>query len=193
MLCKDYEGIDLVFFFKDMAYYMRNKLDLLLEGGLKDFKHSFLIRDPAEVMTSLYRVYKNLDSPGYSNFNQADTGFQELYHLYQFVTEHLDLNPVVVDADDLLDNPSKVLKNYCKAVGIRYEASMTSWEPGPWTHSNPGFCLGWHTSVEKSSGFTPRVKKQDGVLQEQEFPEEVVKVIKEATPYYNKLAAKKQS
>ena len=34
----------------------------------------------------------------------------------------------VVDADDLLDNPSGIIEAYCKAVGLDYDPGMLSWD-----------------------------------------------------------------
>lgn len=34
----------------------------------------------------------------------------------------------VIDADDLLDNPSGMIEHYCKSVGIPYEPEMLKWD-----------------------------------------------------------------
>lgn len=34
----------------------------------------------------------------------------------------------VIDADDLLDNPSGILEAYCRSVGIKYTPSMLNWD-----------------------------------------------------------------
>ncbi|KAK5276773.1 hypothetical protein LTR16_010711, partial [Cryomyces antarcticus] len=34
----------------------------------------------------------------------------------------------VVDADDLLDNPSGIIEAYCKSVGIEYSPEMLKWD-----------------------------------------------------------------
>ena len=56
--------------------------------------------------------------------------FKESYDLLQYVKEHYEPNPVIIDADDLLENPAGMLKAYCQAVGIPYIDDLLEWESG---------------------------------------------------------------
>jgi hypothetical protein len=109
-----------------------------------------------------------------------------MYELYKFIAEHVHPNPVVVDADDLLDHPDETMKSYCDAVGITYESHMTTWEPGPvpdWDTWS-----GWHEDALKSSGFTPRSATKPKSKQTVEVPEEVLKIVEESRYHYEYLA-----
>ncbi|KAJ7392693.1 hypothetical protein OS493_010344 [Desmophyllum pertusum] len=112
--------------------------------------------------------------------------FRQLLELYEFVDRHIHRNPIVVDADDLLDYPNEILKSYCEAVGLEYEENMTSWEPGPVPEWDACTCVGWQEDVLKSSGFKARVKKASRPL-----PPEVAAVAEECMPYYEALSEKK--
>jgi len=188
LLCKDYDGIDVIFS-KDMAYCVENKYSIFLDEDLKEFKHTFLIRDPNKAIPSLYQASTNPKLTGWNYFDPIEAGFRQMYELYDFVRENLDDNPVIVDADDLLDQPDEIMKSYCNDVRIPYEPHMTSWEPGPipdwdvWS--------GWHENALKSSGFTPRIKKNAQAKPQPNHPEEVLKAIEEAMPHYTYLASRK--
>lgn len=188
VICKDYDGIDVVFS-KDMAYCIENKFDIFLDEEFKNTKHTFLIRDPSKAVPSLYHASTNPKLTGWDYFDPEESGFRQMYEFYKFVEENIDPCPLVVDADDLLDHPDEMMKSYCHAVGMTYEPHMTTWEPGPvpdwdvWS--------GWHENALKSSGFTPRKNKKSQQKPALDLPEEAMKAIEEADPHYRYLASRK--
>ena len=189
MLQKEYDGKDLVFS-KDMAYCVENKFDIFREEGFETFQHTFLIRNPVKAVRSLYKASTNPKLTGWGHFDPTEAGFRQMLELYEFVKQHNRNEPVVVDADDLLESPNETMQSYCQAVGLEYEEHMTSWEPGPvpewdtWT--------GWHDDALKSSGFKARTNKNKPTAFDiQDLPPEVAAVVEESMPYYQALAAKK--
>ena len=56
--------------------------------------------------------------------------FRKLYDLYVYVGDNIEPNPVVIDIDDLLADPGRVLKAYCEAVNIPYTDDLLHWKPG---------------------------------------------------------------
>jgi adenylylsulfate kinase len=152
----DYESVweDLVsqarqgpVFMKDFPHYVTHMHNWAAPAGAIDgedlpfldaFNHSFLIRDPAKTLTSMYGQW--------TDFNLAETGFAEQRHLFDLLTERLGSPPPLIDADDLLDAPERVTSAWCEAVGIdpRPEAlewgasqasELTWYESGTW-HNN---------------------------------------------------------
>ncbi|MDP8902099.1 MAG: sulfotransferase family protein, partial [Actinomycetota bacterium] len=107
-----------VHFFKNMAHHLEG-LDRGFLGGLTNV---LLTRDPAEMLPSLAR---QLPNP-----TLRDTGL-----LYQ--TEILDhilgegLDPVVLDAKQLLLDPPGVLRGACDQLGIPFHEAMLRWPAGP--------------------------------------------------------------
>ena len=130
MLQQEFKSKEFVFI-KDMAYCVEGKFDIFLEDGFKHFKHTFMIRDPKKAVTSLFKLSTNPELAGWDYFDPAETGFRQLFELYQFIDSHVYKNPVVVDAEDLLRFPNEIMKNYCEAVGLPFAEIMTSWQPGP--------------------------------------------------------------
>lgn len=192
MLQKEYDGRDFLFS-KEMAYCVENKMHIFTEEGFKNFQHSFLIRHPLKAVYSLFKASTNPKLTGWDYFDPAEAGFRQMLELYEFVDRNIHRNPVVVDADDLLDYPNEILQSYCEAVGLEYEENMTSWEPGPVPEWDTW--AGWHEDALKSSGFKPRVKKNRSractAFDVEDLPPEVAAVLEECMPHYEALAAKK--
>ena len=78
------------------------------------------------------------------------------------VKQNMDPHPIVIDADDLLENPRGIMEHYCKETGLPFEEQMLTWEPGE--------VEGWMTftyshvfkeTVMKSSGFIKPKEKTD--------------------------------
>ena len=40
------------------------------------------------------------------------------------------MTPLVIDADDLIANPCRILRGYCERVGLPYSTSMLTWDAG---------------------------------------------------------------
>ena len=185
MLLAHYPGKDVVFS-KDMAYSIENRVSDVFSGGLDNFTHTFLIRKPEKSVHSLYKKSTKL-SNSYGDFDPKEAGFQQLYYLYSYVKSKMGYSPVIVDADDLLDDPEGMMKAYCTAIGIQYEENMITWEPGPvpdWSESP--WAMEWYSEVMQSSGFIRRSKIAAPTLP-QDIPNVVSKCILECQPLYEAL------
>eukprot|EP00794_Sanderia_malayensis_P010752 gene10752-11902_t len=186
-LRKELDGVELVFS-KDMAYCIDEHFFDVIIDGLHHFKHSFLIRDPRKALPSLYRASVNKQLTGWDYFDPIEAGFQQMYDLFQFIVNRLGETPVVVDADDLLENPEETMQAYCEAIGINFNKKMLEWEPGPvpdwdvWS--------GWHENALKSSGFKrqePDKKKIEATDEYQRLPNIVRQTIERSIPQYEEL------
>ncbi len=189
MLQADYPGMDVVFS-KNLAYHVRGKFEMFLEEGFKDFTHTFLIRSPSKAIPSNYRGFSsNLEM--WSRYkNNGNHGYYELLDLYNFVKEHLDPSPVVIDADDLLEDSEGMLKAYCDAVGLKYREGMTSWKPGSMWSEDLREQYGqadneWIRDVLQSSGISKRVARRDPELDT--LPKEVVEYVRECDVFYREM------
>ncbi|XP_022097243.1 branched-chain-amino-acid aminotransferase-like protein 2 [Acanthaster planci] len=121
-----------VLFCKEQAQYLDGRYDMLPKG----FKYSFIIRHPLKLFLS-YKKYLHgfvgdfpdmrtlppiLFPPGY--------GYKEMNDLVEYVRENIEPSPVILDADDLLQDPAGILSTYCSKMGIPYSSKLLSWEPG---------------------------------------------------------------
>ncbi|XP_074633925.1 uncharacterized protein LOC141892513 [Acropora palmata] len=192
LLQKEYDGKDFLFS-KEMAYCLENKFHLFSEEGFKTFKHTFLIRHPLKAVYSLYKASTNPKLTGWNCFYPAEAGFRQMAELYEFVERNIHKDPIVIDADDLLDYPNQILKSYCEAVGLEYDENMTSWEPGPVPEWE--VWAGWHEDALKSSGFRARVNKNRNrsraAFDIDDLPTKVATAVEECLPYYKMLFEKR--
>eukprot|EP00316_Scyphosphaera_apsteinii_P005319 CAMPEP_0119340796 /NCGR_PEP_ID=MMETSP1333-20130426/101041_1 /TAXON_ID=418940 /ORGANISM="Scyphosphaera apsteinii, Strain RCC1455" /LENGTH=261 /DNA_ID=CAMNT_0007352625 /DNA_START=234 /DNA_END=1019 /DNA_ORIENTATION=- len=168
-------------FSKELSiYYQRAKIPDSLMGS---FKHSILIRKPEKVLRSFWRFASSTSGSTYFNLDEA--GFAELDVLSRVITEELGQTLIIVDADDLLANPTGMLRAWCAAVDLAFDSKMLSWEPmQPQSWEK---WPGWHADAAGSSGFVTK-KHHDDTL---ELPDNVRHKIEECQPIYERLYAQR--
>ena len=174
ILLADYQGLDLVFA-KEHAHCLPEAMyEDILEGGLSDFIHTFLIRDPERALYSNYKTL--LNSSVESLLDPPNGGLYDLYKLFRFIKEKKGVTPIVIDAKDLQTHPDETMKLYCEATKIQFDPKMTSWAPGPC----PGQYEAWtsfNSVINQSSGFIKTNPEQQQPVPLNELPTEVVKHI----------------
>ncbi|XP_022086954.1 branched-chain-amino-acid aminotransferase-like protein 2 [Acanthaster planci] len=131
---------------KEIVYCLNHRYDSLPEG----YHHVFLLRHPSKVFPSWKKLtYEVLTAiPEFPSQVPASLdefvfdhqpphllppgkSFQEGYELYQYVKENqLDSNPVIIDADDLVQNPAAIMSALCTKLGIPYSDSLLTWKKG---------------------------------------------------------------
>ena len=177
-----YEGYQAVFF-KNHAYFVEGNYEYYTKGRFAHIKHTFLIRDPNKSIPSLVKACKMC---GFSSF-PGNNGIEQLYDLFKTV-QHVDPNPIIIDADDLLMNPRNMMEHYCSATGLPFQEAMLTWTPGivsDWTDFL--YYQEWHGTAMMSSCFmkpTPTTTQQADALS-QEIKDTVDKVF----PFYEAMYA----
>lgn len=141
---------------------------------LSQFQVTFLIRHPNSAIPSYYRctVPPLSDTTGFHYFDPAEAGFREARILLQFLIESGLLKKedvVLVDADDLLDNPRAVVEEYCRRVGIDFREEMLSWEVKECEEFEKW--KGFHEDAMKSGGLKARKTKKKLKSDEENFKE----------------------
>ncbi len=186
-LLKEHNGIEVVFV-KNLAYYVAEHFADILANGMDKFKHSFLIRDPRLSIPALYQMSVSTQLTGWDYFDPKESGFREIYDLYHFLTKELGEVPIVMDADDLLDNPEGMMQAYCESTGIKFDKKILRWEPG--LVANWQDWMGWYETVKRSSGFIKRETNKKKTFDETELeklPKIVKETIEECMPLYEEL------
>ena len=140
-----------VFYQKHMAHHFLPELD---ETWLERVTNCFLIRDPAEVITSY--IGKN-DRPA-----MQDLGFAQQVDLFHAVREKTGLVPPVIDAADVLRNPRQTLERLCAVVGVAFDDTMLSWPPG-YRETDGIWAKYWYAEVAKTTGFQSYKPKSEPV------------------------------
>ncbi len=152
-----------VLFMKQMAHHLVG----LDRAFLAATDNVLLIRDPAEVLTSLAH---QLAEP-----RLADTGLAVQAELL----EDLD-QPLVVDSRELLLDPPGVLSQLCAGLGLEFDAAMLSWPAGPRPEDGV-WAPHWYANVHRSSGFKPYRPKREPL------PARLGPVLAACRPYYERL------
>ena len=109
-------------FTKEFPHYLDHDPYYLSKEFLDHFNHSFLIRDPAKTITSMFKHWPD--------FHPKEVGFKEQHELFERLCDLYGEAPPVLDSDDLLEDPHKMVEAWCHAVGIPYLPQALSWEPG---------------------------------------------------------------
>ncbi|XP_072047606.1 uncharacterized protein [Amphiura filiformis] len=131
----DFPGKKMVFV-KDMgaSILRESRHDKIPKG----FRHTFLIRNPHKMVKPLLKLFMKAQKQGtHQTFkNPMDLldkmrHYQYLNELWKYVkAQGLESRPVIIDIDDLLENPKEMLEAYCKEIGIPFTEDLLTWPAG---------------------------------------------------------------
>lgn len=195
LLNAEYPGAK-VLFVKGMVEGIRDDFAVVEQG----FKHSILIRHPQKSFSSMYRMAKSV-SPDHdveAFIGRHASIYDDLERFYRYVESELGQGPPpIIDADDLVNQPEKLLPKYCEAMGIEYTPKMLEWESvdtdqlnwhctdvGVMAHSKlkHGMIL---SNAMKGQGFG----KAPDLTKEMELSPVFKEIIANSVPAYEKLYA----
>jgi hypothetical protein len=130
-----------VFYQKQMTHHLLTGIDRSWLGAVTN---CFLIRDPAEVIVSY--IKKNNDPL------LEDIGFVQQAEIFDWERAHIEKIPAVIDARDVLENPERILRLLCEAIGVEFTDAMLSWPPGL-RETDGIWAKHWYTEVAESTSF----------------------------------------
>ena len=160
-------------FTKDFPHYVAHIWD---SKFLEYFNHSFLIRDPAKTITSMFKHWPD--------FHMIEAGFIEQRQLFDLVSDHLGSPPPVLDSDDLLEDPYKLIQLWCKSVNLPFIESALRWEPGARDEVSWWDGGSFHENLRNSNGLKPQERHYINI---NEAPDNVKKIYDIALPHYEHL------
>jgi hypothetical protein len=132
-----------IFFQKQMAHHLLPEVDREWLGAVTN---CFLIRDPREVIASYIKKQDNPALP--------DLGFMQQIEIFDFMRTRTNSVPPVIDAKDVLENPERILRLLCEAVGVEFSDSMLSWPLGL-RETDGVWANHWYGEVAKTGSFQP--------------------------------------
>jgi Sulfotransferase domain len=162
-----------IYYQKHMAHHLLPEIE---RDWLADLTHAFLIRDPAEMLTSLIRVTPHP--------RIEDTGLPQQVRLIQEIEGQTRRLPPIVDSRDVLSDPRGVLGRLCERLGVAFREEMLSWPAGP-RDTDGVWARFWYAAVEKSSGFEPYRPKSEPV------PAEFAELARECRKLYDWMYARR--
>ncbi|XP_071803212.1 uncharacterized protein [Asterias amurensis] len=200
----DYQGKKVIIA-KEMANFLSWRYHFIPKG----YRHMFLIRNPKKVFPSWKKMQIEISELNGRKFELGEPvldqfpevvkhgeAYKEITDLWLHIKENnLDTDPIIIDSDDLLQNPKEVLSAVCSRVGIPYSDSLLSWEAGvsvvdQWMVSATFKNMMEHTEFFKNFRNTTCFKKpvhESEVLDLSTFSPDVQRCIENSMPYYLKL------
>ena len=124
-----------VFYMKHMPHHMMDGFPM---DWARDCVNVHLIRHPARVMAS-YQAKR-------AEMTMDDIGFDQQLRIYNA------LGGIVVDSDDIRENPPEMLQRLCQEIGIDYTERMLSWPAGGRPEDGV-WAAHWYGAIHKSTGF----------------------------------------
>ena len=158
-----------VFYQKHMTHHMLPGFDRSWALGLAN---AFLIRSPERVLASYARKRDSV--------TLADIGFVQQWEIFDMTADRLGAAPPVVDADDILADPSVVLSKLCGKLGIPFREDMLQWPAGPRPYDGV-WAPHWYGSVWRSTGFSAPPAEAP------ELPENLARIADAARPCYERM------
>ena len=131
-------------FIKDFPNYIMHMAD---SEFLDQVQHTFLIRHPKRTLASMYHHW--------NTFTMDECSYEALHRMFAHVTERYDEAPVVIESDDLVEDPYRTVEAYCKAVGIPFLPDALEWDEGQ-RREVTWYGGSWHQQLQASTGLEPQ-------------------------------------
>ena len=90
------------------------------------------------------------------DFHEKEVGFPEQRALFDLLTDIHGAPPPVIDSDDLLEDPHRITRLWCEAVGIPFIESALSWSPGARDEVSWWDGGSFHANLRDSDGLKPQ-------------------------------------
>ncbi len=158
-------------FIKNMASHFK----VLHKEKFTGFHHVFLIRNPRHIITSYSKV---IDEP-----TIQDIGLQRQAELYRWFSRYGAYPPLVIDSNDILENPERHLRKLCDLLQIQFDPGMLYWPEGPKAYDGI-WAPHWYQNVHQTTGFTRQVSSDDPL------PDSLVPLYESCLPDYQFLYEK---
>ena len=153
---------------KHMAHHL---IDLNNIDWIKNFENCILIRHPKDVINSY--IKKN-------TLNHVDElGYPQQYKIMRYL-DSIGKKFIVIDSNILLNNPEKILSQWCSSINLEFDNSMLKWNKG--NHPQDGiWWKHWYDNVITTTHF------QKFSANQRDLDKKYQSIYDEALDYYNKL------
>lgn len=174
---------------------------------LEKFHFTFLIRHPRSAIPSYYRccIPPLVERTQFAPFMPEEAGYDELRRLFDYLKDEGLVGPkvaardgelkpgqveiCVIDADDMLDDPEGILRQYCDSIGLEFDRDMLQWD----SEESHAFAReqfekwnGFHDDAINSTDLKPRLHKHKPKSDEQLYAEWIEKYGQEAADVIKK-------
>jgi hypothetical protein len=162
-------------FVKDFAYSISHIAD---DQFFNSFTHTFLIRDPEKVITSMHSRWPDIAL--------GELGFEDLHTLFKRIADKEGQAPPVIDSDELLSNVEAGMQAYCKSANITFIPKAMNWEGSESIQENPTWNNdehGFHDSLKSSKGFMKQKREYPAL----ESSSDMLRLYEASMPHYQSM------
>ena len=135
-----------IWYQKHMAHHILNFNNI---EWINNCENCILLRHPKEVISS-YSKKNKLNSA-------EELGYPQQYEIIKYLKK-INKSYVVIDSSELLNNPEKVLSNWCMKINIKFYKSMLRWKKGNYV-TDGIWWKSWYDNVIKTTRFKEYEKK----------------------------------
>ncbi|GAA5989581.1 hypothetical protein JCM10908_000541 [Rhodotorula pacifica] len=132
--------------------------------------HTFLIRHPQKAVPSYARLCYPGAPTGFDYFDPSEMGYKELRLLFDFIREETGKTPLLIESEELLAQPVKVVRGWCEHVGIDFKEDMLEWDDAPETRTHFEKWTGFHDDAAASKGVGRQSPALDAPSQKKQEP-----------------------
>lgn len=162
------------------VWYQKHMAQHMVAGfgrsWMEQVTNAFLIRAPEAVLASY------LAKRGTATLD--DIGLEAQLDLFDRVADRTGAAPAVLEAQDILANPTGTLGALCARCGIAFDPAMLAWPAGQ-RNSDGVWGPAWYDRVERSTEFGP-VRPEVAF---DDLDERLKPIAAAARPLYDRLAA----
>lgn len=136
-------------FFKDMSYYVINKLHTDVAFS-KLITHSFLIRHPRASIASYYELDNEV--------SLEEIGYEAQWRHYSYLVS-LGIRPAVIEAESIGYEPVATVRKWWQSINLNFIDNAFEWEssyPSDWDAVK-----NWHSTVIESNKIRRRHRDED--------------------------------
>jgi hypothetical protein len=159
-----------IWYQKHMAHHLSITDDLCWINSLINI---LLIRNPKDVILSYVKKNELNDI--------IQLGLPQQQKIFQFVSNN-NIKCLIIDADDLLKNPKKILLKLCNEIQIIFDEKMLNWETGSKNYDGI-WGKYWYDNANNSTEF--KLKIYDNA--KKNIPKSYFKIYEKSMGYYKNL------
>ncbi|XP_038052507.1 uncharacterized protein LOC119725215 [Patiria miniata] len=191
-------------FAKDVAYAITGHLECIPKG----YRHLFLIRHPLKVFVSMKKLLLQslkdvspeevrLDEMPL-NYLPKGFGYKETLELFEHIKKEIDPEAMIVDSDDLLQDPKGILSAVLKDIGLPFDEKMLHWESGDTVNKDwviPREMLQANTMANfyKNALDSTSFLKPKALPDRASIAPDILRVVDASMPYYEKMYSQRLS
>ena len=186
--------------YADCEVVIAKELTFQLQGRISSipcgYTHAFIIRDPGKVTKSMYYAMMNSYPENLRSMRtlKRRVDMKATWDIYKHIKRCYGYDPLIIDAEDLINEPRAVLEEFCKRVGIQFREEMLNWNStnGAKEISHdprfqlPNLAEGMSDNALNTTSFVKGLKSKDVTL-----PAEAESFIAENSVFYKMMYDKR--